>query len=230
VTDESGDFDGWVEFFNGGALPINLTGVQLSTDLTGPGRWEIPAVLIMPGEHKLVWLDGQQAEGALHAPVEMVTTEDVIRLAAPVAAGGWTIESRAYFDVPPGHSYGRNRDGHPDWTYHPDPTPGSPNNGLIVHPGATPESVVLQDNFPNPFRQETNLVFGLPVPQRVAIRVFDARGRLVITLVDEEMDVGFHPVQWDGTDSSGRSVASGVYYARLVSGGVSLTNTMALVR
>jgi hypothetical protein len=230
ITDESGDYDGWVELYNGGALPINLTGVQLFTDLTGPARWEMPAVLIMPGEHKLVWLDGQQAEGALHTPLEMASNGDVIRLLAPFAAGGGVLDAQGYSIVTADQSIGRNRDGHSEWVNHSEPTPGEPNNGIIVHPGPIPATVVLQDNFPNPFWQETNLIYGLPVPQRVSIRVFDARGRYIKTLVDDDMDGGYRPAQWDGTDTSGRPVASGVYYARLESGGVSLTNTMTLVR
>ena len=230
IADESGDFDGWVEIYNNSALPINLTGVRVYTLVAYGDPWEMPAVLIRPGEHKLIWLDRRQPEGALHADLFMAEAADVIQLAAPAAAGGQILDEMSYAGVPADQSYGRNLDGHPDWVIHLDPTPGQPNNGVIIHPGPIPDAVVLEDNYPNPFLQETNLVYGLPTPGHVAIRVFDARGRYLKTLVDDEMDGGFHPVTWDGTDTTGRPVASGVYYARLDSGGVSLTNAMTLVR
>ena len=173
---------------------------------------------------------GQQAEGALHSPLVTYSLGDVIKLLAPKAAGGWEIDRREYGDMQADVSVGRSRDGLDDWITLAKPTPGAPNSTLIIHPGPVPSAVVLQDNYPNPFNPETNLIFGLPVDQRVRIQVFDTRGRLVTTLVDEYMDGGFHPVKWNGTDARGRAAASGVYFARMESGGVTLTNSMTLVR
>ncbi|MEN8006047.1 MAG: CotH kinase family protein [Candidatus Krumholzibacteriota bacterium] len=230
ITDESGDFDAWVELYNSGPLPINLTGVQMFTDLTWPQLWVMPAVMIRPGEHLLVWLDGQQAEGPLHTPLTMQPRGNTIRLSAPVAAGSWPIDGGQYGDVMADHSVGRSRDGAFEWVSLAEPTPGGPNSGPIIHPGPVPSAVVLQDNYPNPFNSETNIIFGLPTGQNVRISVFDARGRFITTLIDGHRDEGFHPVKWDGTDNAGRAVASGVYYARLESGGGNLTNTMTLIR
>jgi len=230
IPDESGDFDGWLELYNSGFLPINLTGVSLSTGLSSLAHWEMPAVMIRPAEHKLVWLDGQQAEGALHSPLRMYQPGDVIKLLAPEAAGGWEIDRRDYHDMQADQSVGRSRDGLDDWVLQTEPTPGEPNNALIVHPSPVPSAIVLRDNYPNPFNPVTNMVFGLPSNQRVRIQVFDARGGLVTTLVDGYRDGGYHPVRWDGTDGTGRAVASGVYYARLESGGGILTSKMTLIR
>jgi len=230
ITDESGDYDGWLELYNGGPLSINLTGMAISTGLDGQMRWELPAVMIRSGEHKLVWLDGQETEGPLHAPLNMYAGGDVIRLSVPSAAGGREIDHREYGRMQADQSVGRSRDGAADWIHQNEPTPGAPNSGLIVHPGPVPSAVVLRDNYPNPFNAGTNLVFGLPAYQRVRIEVFDTRGRRVATLVDEYRKKGFYPVKWDGTDAGGRATASGVYFARMDAGGVTLTNTMTLVR
>ena len=230
IADESGDFDGWVELYNSGNKTINLTGVQLFTDFTGSPWWEVPAVMIRPGEHLLVWLDGQEAEGPLHTPMVMPQRGNTIRLAAPVAAGSWPLDYGQYGDVMADRSVGRSTDGAGDWITQLRPTPGEPNDTLIIHPGPVPGAVVLQDNYPNPFNAGTNLVFGLPSSQNVRIRVFDARGGLVATLLEGPMDEGFHPVEWDGTNDAGAAAASGIYFARLESGSGNLTNTMTLVR
>jgi flagellar hook assembly protein FlgD len=64
----------------------------------------------------------------------------------------------------------------------------------------------------------------------VVLRVFDARGQLVTTLLSEVMAAGEHVVTWNGTDSSGRLVASGVYFSRLEAGAGVLLEKMMLVR
>ncbi len=230
IPDESGDFDGWLELYNGGLMPINLTGVAMSTGLSSLAFWEMPSVLIRPGEHKIVWMDGQEVEGPLHSPLGLYARGDVIRLLAPAAAGGREIDRREYGEMQADRSVGRSLDGAADWISQSSPTPGEPNSGLIVHPGPVPSAVILSDNYPNPFNAGTNLIFGVPAYQRVRIQVFDARGRLVATLADDYRDKGYHPVQWNGKDAAGRAAASGVYFARMESGGATLTNTMTLIR
>jgi len=230
IPDESGDFEGWVELFNDGPLPINLTGVSMADIRSSLARFELPAVMIRPGEHKIIWLDGQQAEGPLHLPLKIYPGGGFIVLYAPDADGGWSIDGQSYGELPADQSVGRSLDGAQDWIVQELPTPGEPNSGLIIHPGPVPSAIVLQDNYPNPFNSGTNIIFGLPKGQNVRIRVFDARGGMVATLVDGHVDGGFHPAEWDGTDDTGRPVASGVYYARMETGSGNLTNAMTLIR
>jgi len=83
---------------------------------------------------------------------------------------------------------------------------------------------------PNPFNPMTGIGFSLPSSGLVVLRVFDARGQLVTTLLSEVMAAGEHVVTWNGTDSSGRLVASGVYFSRLEAGAGVLLEKMMLVR
>jgi flagellar hook assembly protein FlgD len=64
----------------------------------------------------------------------------------------------------------------------------------------------------------------------VRLAVYDVSGKLVKTLVDEVRPAGDNAFRWDGTDKSGRAVASGAYYARLTSQGVNQVRPMALIR
>ena len=73
---------------------------------------------------------------------------------------------------------------------------------------------VLHQNFPNPFNPTTTFKYGVAVEGRVSIEVYDVRGRLVTTLLDEVVRPGSYEVIWDGTDNGGRRAASGVYLAR----------------
>ncbi|MFC1799848.1 FlgD immunoglobulin-like domain containing protein, partial [Candidatus Eisenbacteria bacterium] len=76
---------------------------------------------------------------------------------------------------------------------------------------------------PNPFSARTTIRFNLRRDDKVSLSVYDARGALVRTLVDEAIPAGLHEVAWDGTDNSGHVVAAGVYFTRFKAGEYSAT-------
>ena len=74
----------------------------------------------------------------------------------------------------------------------------------------------LGQNLPNPFRRHstTTVPYSLASPGRVEIRIVDISGRIIKTIL-QEAEEGENRVLWDGTDHSGRSVPSGVYFLRM---------------
>ena len=64
----------------------------------------------------------------------------------------------------------------------------------------------------------------------MTIRVYNVLGQEVAELVDEGLASGFHRIVWDGRDATGRGVSSGVYLIRLVSGKVSNTKKVLLLK
>jgi len=68
---------------------------------------------------------------------------------------------------------------------------------------------------PNPVQAAATLRFTLPRPGATALRIYGLDGRLVRTLVDRELDAGYHKLAWDRTDEAGRPLPAGVYYYRL---------------
>ena len=95
---------------------------------------------------------------------------------------------------------------------------------------ATVGGLRLHQNNPNPFNPSTHIAFELPVAGPVSMRVLDASGRLVRTLLDDERPAGAHAVRWDGTDGSGLPVASGVYFYRVEAAGEVLSQRMILLK
>jgi aminopeptidase N len=91
-------------------------------------------------------------------------------------------------------------------------------------------AVFLSQNFPNPFNPATTVRFGLEEAVRVRLRIYNARGALIRTLVDGNRDAGVHEISWNGTDGDGRPVPSGVYFCRMTSGEASFTRKMILLR
>jgi len=81
-----------------------------------------------------------------------------------------------------------------------------------------PDAPTLHSIAPNPFNPATEITFSVPVPGRVTLDIFDAAGRLVVTLVDENVAAGRHRAEWDGRDRQERPLASGTYLARLRTG------------
>jgi hypothetical protein len=84
--------------------------------------------------------------------------------------------------------------------------------------------------FPNPFRRATTIRFELPLASRTDLRVYDAGGRLVRTLVHDRLREGHHAAAWDGRDEKGRPAAAGVYFVRLRSERVSQWVKVMLVK
>jgi hypothetical protein len=102
------------------------------------------------------------------------------------------------------------------------------------YPTDVPDAAITQlrlyPNHPNPFNPMTTIRFDLPVGGTVRLAVYDVAGRLVRLLVDGERPAGSHEAFWDGCDSTGRSMASGSYLARLEAGGKVEAVRMGLVR
>ena len=78
-----------------------------------------------------------------------------------------------------------------------------------------PNQFALRQNYPNPFNPETTIRFDLPTAAPVKLNIYNAKGQLVRTLVNEKMESGYHNICWDGTDETGYPVASGVYFYRI---------------
>ena len=104
--------------------------------------------------------------------------------------------------------------------------------GVGVDPGlaSAPVSLSLSQNSPNPFRGSTLVRFAVPQSGPVDVSVFDVTGRLVANLVNGSLAAGPHSVSWDGSDSQGNRVASGIYLYRIQAGGESLTKDMVHLR
>jgi spore coat protein A, manganese oxidase len=94
---------------------------------------------------------------------------------------------------------------------------------LEVMPGPNPliappvvNEFELSQNQPNPFSLFTDISFKVPDNQDVKLMVYDSRGSLITTLLNEtDMQAGWHTVTWLGTDNSGKELPDGLYYCYL---------------
>ncbi len=93
-----------------------------------------------------------------------------------------------------------------------------------------PRDFALAPNYPNPFNSATTIRYRIAEPGRVRVEIFDVQGRKLKTLADADVGPGVYQVEWDGTDTSGKPVATGVYLARLQQGRGALVNKMLLLK
>ena len=75
-----------------------------------------------------------------------------------------------------------------------------------------PSSFLIKQNFPNPFNGQTNIIYSLPENRKVELTVYNILGTKVITLVNDSQDAGEYKVTWNGKNSFGTPMPSGIYF------------------
>lgn len=110
-------------------------------------------------------------------------------------------------------------------------TPGTDNENLSIEdiPTLSQENLLFQ-NYPNPFNPETKIKYYLAQDGRTILRIYNVKGQLIKTFCREFQEKGFHSVNWNSEDETGKKVASGIYFYQLVSGNKQLTQKMLLLK
>jgi len=93
-----------------------------------------------------------------------------------------------------------------------------------------PVEFTVSQAYPNPFNPSTVIGYSLPHESRVELAVYDMLGRRIAVLAEGIIGAGSHTAVWNGTDSDGRTVSSGVYFYRLTAGTMSATGKVMFLR
>jgi len=89
--------------------------------------------------------------------------------------------------------------------------------------------LLLYQNYPNPFSTKTVINYSLANGSHVCLKVYDLLGREIVVLANEFKGAGIHTVEWDGRNSAGKDVNSGLYFYQLISE-TGLKNTKRMIR
>jgi flagellar hook assembly protein FlgD len=97
------------------------------------------------------------------------------------------------------------------------------NFGVVVVPATSveppsreiPEAYGLVQNYPNPFNPTTTIKYAVPVQSDVTLKIYSVLGQEVAALAAGQQGPGTFEVRWDGRNSAGVSVGSGVYFYKL---------------
>ncbi|MDP3580833.1 MAG: T9SS type A sorting domain-containing protein, partial [Ignavibacteria bacterium] len=93
-----------------------------------------------------------------------------------------------------------------------------------------PSSFTLSQNYPNPFNPSTVISYQLPKQSRVQIKIYDAIGNEIRSLIDEEKSAGKYNILWDSRNNYGTRVSSGVYFYKITADGFAQTKKMILMK
>ncbi|MBS3741873.1 MAG: T9SS type A sorting domain-containing protein [Candidatus Cloacimonetes bacterium] len=85
------------------------------------------------------------------------------------------------------------------------------------------------NNYPNPFKTTTNINFSLKSAEKVQLEIYNVKGQLVNTLVDDNLLADDYSVSWNRKDAKGKLVTSGIYFYRLTNGKTSQTEKMIVI-
>ena len=96
--------------------------------------------------------------------------------------------------------------------------------------GSIPSDYFLEQNYPNPFNPITTISYGIPNPSHVKLRIFDALGRELETLVNKKQEAGNYEINWPAPTENALNYGSGVYYYRLETDEFSNTKSMILIK
>ena len=88
-----------------------------------------------------------------------------------------------------------------------------------------PETFSLDRSYPNPFNPTTTLSFAIPVDSEVSLSIYNLQGREVVSLINGNMDAGYHSVIWNADSHS-----SGVYFVKMMAGEFVNTQKLMLVK
>ena len=100
-------------------------------------------------------------------------------------------------------------------------------------PGQVPDAEMVTQllaNYPNPFNPSTEIGYSLVEAEHVTIEVFNLKGQLIRTLVDQTMTGGTHHIEWLGNDQFGKPVGSGIYLYRMKTDSYISTRKMLMIQ
>ncbi len=123
LLDEADEAEDWLELYNRGDEPIDLAGHFISDDAEDPWSYGLPAMSLLPGEHLLIWCDGDLDQGPLHTPFRLSRGGESVVLATADAIVDQVDFGEQVADV----SFGRVTDGADTWDQCATPSPGAAN-------------------------------------------------------------------------------------------------------
>jgi spore coat protein CotH len=220
ITDQDGEYDDWIEFYNNGDSDINLEGYFLSDDGSEPDKWMFPDTIIYAGDYLIVWADKDEEQSGLHADIKLSADGEMIVL----SDNNLNIIDEINFGLQKADtSTGRYPNGTGDFMEMLPTFEMENNNILAIEENTFATNFELFQNFPNPFSDYTNITFQLEDKSEVTIDVYSLYGQKISTLYDGSLPAGEHTCKWNA-----RGYPGGVYTYTLRSNGTVKTRKMVV--
>lgn len=152
IADEYGEYDNWLEIYNGDTAAIYLGDKYLSDNLSNPDKWRLPQFTMQPGTFLIIWADGQPEQGPFHASYKLNDEGEELGIFDNETTGYYLIDSVSWGMQTIDISYGREHDGELPWVFFPHPTPGFSNEPQFIFDPKSTEAIRF---YPNPVTGNT---------------------------------------------------------------------------
>ncbi len=134
IPDGHGEYEDWIEIYNGGYVPIDLGGMFLTDDPADTHKWVLPEVTLGPGEFLLIWADDDEEQGLFHANFKLGASGEYIGLYDLEENGHALIDAVSFGEQSPDISMSRDRDGSWEFVFDTEPSPGESNDPPPLEP------------------------------------------------------------------------------------------------
>lgn len=184
ATDQDGEYDDWVELYNGGTTAIDLTGYYLSDNENNLMKWTFPSIVLPADDYLVVWLDGDVAQVGMHSSFKLSADGEEIFLSDP---SGTPIDAIFYNFLPEDMGFARMPNGTGAFTVQNHTINENNESGASIQP--------LEKNwaiYPNPAQTS----FTIAVPYAKELRVFDLLGKEMTHLTEIRGSVNIDSRQW----------------------------------
>lgn len=173
LADEVGEYDDWLEIYNGGTTAVNLSEYYISDEMADWNKFRLPAMTLNPGEFVIVWLDGDPEQGILHADFSLNSGENQVWLNKLDEGEPRAVDYFAYPSSPNGElSWERITDGSDIINFTDAPTPGTTNFITSLVDENQKHPLI----YPNPANDRIN--FGETI---LMVKAYDSTGKKVTT-------------------------------------------------
>lgn len=171
IIDEAGGHPDWIELYNAGASPINLSHFYLTDADASPLKWNLPDVTMNPGDFLLFYADGSIEQGPLHTNFNVNALGENLYLFRKNENDLTLIDKVAIPPMLPDYSYGREADGNLPWVHFSEPTPDASNNSTSIFEALSNSKLVV---YPNP---TTDIIY---FSQRADFKLLNISGKLLL--------------------------------------------------
>lgn len=174
-SDESNDYDDWIEILNYGSDAIFLGDKFLTDNQSNPDKWQFPQISINPGQFLLLWADDEMDQGQLHTNFKLDKGGEYVGIYQSENGNFLKIDEIAFGQQETDVSFGRIPDATGAFTLMSTPSPGYPNSGNGLNTAdQTANSFRI---YPNPSNGSFRIQM-LDEENLFGIRIFDLYGRV----------------------------------------------------
>jgi len=217
--DEKGDYEDWIELYNGGSTSIDLAGLYLTDVLPAVDAWQIPkgnpeTTTILPKGYKVFVADNKPAEGLLHVSFKLDKEGDQVALLHIAGKDTIVIDYMHFGSQKENVSWGRYPDGSLPFEFMPVSTPKAAN--FWVHDDTFTDQTLLAEDvsiYPVPTHDRLFVKFNNQSKSgnvAIQINIYSSTGKLIVAMQ--------HPAS-ELIELSLINQPEGLYLVRIMAGG-----------